>query len=338
LAEIRTRHPEIKPEKAALIGVSGGRDSVALLHFLASQGWKKLIVAYLNHGLRGRLSKQDAAFVRALAKSHGLRCEIAQANISRSASQEKLSIETAGRNARRDFFLKLARRHLCSAVFLAHHAEDQAETVLQHLFRGSALHGVTGMLPVSSLGETLCLVRPALHTSRKDIDEYIATHGLRYHEDESNNSLQFTRNRVRHELIPLLDDIFRREVSPIITRFAEHARQDDDFAQASVRAFETAHDFHGSNSVLEITAPFLAQHPAVQSRIIRTWLTQQCGNTGTREVHAVLAALQKDAPKKSKLSLPGGALLRRDGAKLWVELPSRTKDRKPKSPRPSKHR
>jgi len=328
----------LSPEKPVLIGVSGGRDSVALLHFLTTQGWKKLIVAHLNHGLRGRVSDRDAAFVQALAKTHGLRAQIGSAEIRKAAAKQKLSVETAARNARRDFFLKLARRHRCSAVFLAHHAEDQAETVLQHLFRGSALHGVSGMQPVSLLENTLHLVRPALHTSRKDIDEYIAMHSLQYREDKSNSSLQFTRNRVRHELIPLLDDIFRREVSPIITRFAEHARQDDDFAQASLRAFESTHGFHGTNGVLVITAPFLAQHPALQTRIIRAWLTHQCSNTGSREVHAVLAALQSDAPRRSKLSLPGGALLRRDGSKLWVEPPSKPKDRKSKPRRASKHR
>jgi tRNA(Ile)-lysidine synthase len=319
-----------------LIGVSGGRDSVALLHFLATSGWKKLIVAHLNHGLRGRTSVEDAAFVQTLAKMHGLHCEAAVANISRKAAKQKLSVETAGRNARRDFFLKLARKHRCTSVFLAHHAEDQAETVLQHLFRGSALHGVSGMLPVSLLENSLHLVRPALHTSRRDIDEYIAAHELPYREDESNGSLKFTRNRVRHELIPLLDDIFRREVSPIITRFAEHARQDDDLAQLAVREFESAQGLQLSDSSLEITGPFLALHPAVQGRIIRTWLTQHCGNTGSREVHAVLAALQKRFPSKSQLSLPGGALLHRDGARFWIEPPTKTRGREPKSPRSSK--
>lgn len=325
--------PGLRASKPAIVGVSGGRDSVALLHLLAGAGWSKLVVAHLNHGLRGRASERDAAFVKQLAKSLGLRCEVGKANVAKLAARQKHSLETTARNARREFFARVARKHRCSAVFLAHHAEDQAETVLHNLFRGSSLHGVSGMAPVASLEKSLNLVRPALDASRKDVDEYIAAHRLKFREDSSNASLEFTRNRVRHELLPLLDDIFRREVSPIITRFAEHARQEDDFAQAAADRFAKEQGFVQQDGSLRVDGKFRDQHPALQARILWNWLRPQCGGIGSREILAALEMLRLE--DVSQLNLPGDAHLRHDGRRVWLEPCAKPTSRKSKSPRRS---
>ncbi|MEQ1751852.1 MAG: tRNA lysidine(34) synthetase TilS, partial [Prosthecobacter sp.] len=214
------------PSGPALLAISGGRDSVALLHWLISAGHKKLILCHLNHGLRGRESGQDAAFVRRLAARHGLKCEIRKVAADSHAHQHQISVETAGRELRHAFLFDMARKHRAKSVFIAHHADDQAETILGNLCRGSALRGAGGMMkitPMKSDGQCLFFLRPLLDWQRADIDAYIQEHRLTFREDSSNLSLEYRRNRLRHEVLPLLNDIFNRDVAPIIARFGQHA-------------------------------------------------------------------------------------------------------------------
>jgi tRNA(Ile)-lysidine synthase len=334
LEKIRETLLRLRASRPALIGVSGGRDSIALLHLLVSSGWKKLMVAHLNHQLRGRASAGDAAFVRRMAQSLGLRCEIGNIDAAKQAQKKKLSIETAARHARREFFARVARKHRCGVVFLAHHADDQAETVLHNLFRGSSLRGVAGMAPIAPLEKSLHLVRPALDASRREVDDYIATHRLKFREDGSNASPEFTRNRVRHELLPLLGDIFRRDVAPLITRFAEHARHEDDYAQATADRFAKQGRFVQLDGSLRVDGKFLGQHLALQARILWNWLKAQCGGIGSREIMAALEMLKPGGA--SRLNLPGGAHLCHDGRRVWLEPNAKPTARKSRLPRRSR--
>jgi tRNA(Ile)-lysidine synthase len=138
------------PKDRYLIGVSGGRDSVALLHQLLRAGYRRLIVCHLDHQLRGRASKIDAAFVRQLAKRNKLHIEIESANVKALAARSKQSIETAGRTARYEFFARVARRRRCRTLFLAHHADDLVETFLLNLFRGAGPVGFGGMREIAT--------------------------------------------------------------------------------------------------------------------------------------------------------------------------------------------
>src|SRR5207302_5673422 len=128
-----------------LIGVSGGRDSVALLHLLVSLGFEKLIVCHLDHSLRGRASGTDARFVQRLAKKLGVDFAFEKNEVARLAKENRLSIETAARRARYEFFAKVARENKCCTLFLAHHADDQVETFLFNLFRGAGSEGLGAM-------------------------------------------------------------------------------------------------------------------------------------------------------------------------------------------------
>src|SRR5207249_974069 len=133
------------PDARYLIGVSGGRDSVALLHWLIDLGYRKLIVCHLNHQLRGRSSDADARFVEKLAAKYQVDFELAAANIRALAKKKKMSIETAAREARYSFFAKAAKRHRCHTIFLAHHADDLVETLLINLFRGAGSAGLVAI-------------------------------------------------------------------------------------------------------------------------------------------------------------------------------------------------
>lgn len=300
------------------MAVSGGRDSVALLHFLARAGWGRLIVCHLNHHLRGRVSDADERFVRELSRRAGLLCEARRVDVRSLARRKKLSLETAGREARRAFFAAMSRRHRCRFLFTAHHANDQAETVLHRLCRGASLAGFGGMPPVAESMEGIVTLRPLLEVTRAEIDAYIATQRLEFREDESNASRRHTRNRVRHEVLPLMDDVFLRDVSPLIVRFAKHAGRDDECLQDITRMFLRKNSLAAPKGALRVTAAFKGLHPAIQSRIVFAWLAKSHRiPAGAKEIDAALAMLRGTGPLKT--NLPGGAHLRGDDRRLWVE-------------------
>ncbi len=211
--EILRRFPA---EERYLIGVSGGRDSVALLHWLVSQGYRRLVVCHLDHRLRGRSAAADARFVEHLADDLGLLFVHAEKDVRRLAKESRRSIETAARAARYEFFATVAQRRRCRTIFLGHHADDLVETFLMNLFRGTGAEGSRSLQSVSihAVGATqLTVVRPLLGVWRGEIDEYIAGAKLRFREDASNASVEATRNRMRHQIIPLLEKEFGRDDS-----------------------------------------------------------------------------------------------------------------------------
>ena len=207
ISKIRTfiqQNNLIKPDDKLIVGVSGGVDSVALLDILQKlDGFRlKLVIAHLNHNLRGTESNQDQLFVEELAKQHRLPCEIRSLNVQQIASAHGISVEEAGREARYAFFEELRQKHNAALIVVAHHADDQAETLLMRLIRGAGSTGLSAMAP-SGPGY---LVRPLLQTSRKELEDYIMQSHLRFREDSSNSDRSYLRNRVRHELLPLLEN------------------------------------------------------------------------------------------------------------------------------------
>lgn len=185
-----------------VVGVSGGTDSLALLHALAAQlPPDRLIVAHLNHGWRDEAA-DDAEFVRQTAVSLHIPVHIQKLDNSIPATEE------AGRNARYHFFADVARQHGATVVAVAHNADDQAETVLMRLLRGTGTAGLRGMQPIAPLpiadAEGITLVRPLLTTSRADIEAYCQQRNLHPRQDESNRDTAYLRNRIRHNLLPLL--------------------------------------------------------------------------------------------------------------------------------------
>lgn len=313
----------LSSRKSALIAISGGRDSVALLHFMVASGWKKLIVLHVNHGLRGRAANADESFVRKLAERLGLRCEVKRADIRKISKKKKMSLETAGREERRAFFLAMAKKHRCNFLFTAHHADDQAETVLHRLCRGSSLAGASGMLFQAETIKGVVTVRPLLGVTRSEIDEYITGNKLKFREDASNASPAHTRNRVRHELLPLMQEVFQRDVRPLLVRFSEMARRDDECLQQLARDMVARYALIQADGSLKRTTSLKKLNPAILSRILFHWLGHnKVGNVSTRDVEAAMLLLAGGGPKK--INLPGGAHLCRDARRLWVLRTSTT--------------
>src|ERR1043166_1447525 len=188
------------PHRRYLIAVSGGSDSVSLLHWLVELGYRKLIVCHLDHQLRGRSSQADARLVKELAAKYDVSFESGLANVRALAKRKNVSIETAAREARYAFFADVARRRRCRTIFLAHHADDLVETFLFNLFRGTGGSGrVMRTTTEHKVGKTtLTVVRPFLAVWRAEIDAYVHERGLGYREDTSNAELASARNRIRH--------------------------------------------------------------------------------------------------------------------------------------------
>ncbi|KAF0220209.1 MAG: tRNA(Ile)-lysidine [Geobacteraceae bacterium] len=191
------------PGDTVVVAVSGGADSVALLDILATLKdlRLRLVVAHLNHRLRGEESDGDEAFVRRLAERYGVPLEVKAVDVKELSRQRRLSLEEAGRVARYAFFDEVATTYRADSVALAHHADDQAETILMRLLRGAAATGLCGMWPKSRNGR---YVRPLLGVTKEHIEGYLRRSGLSCRVDSTNTDTNFLRNRVRHELIPYL--------------------------------------------------------------------------------------------------------------------------------------
>ena len=307
------------PAEPVLLAISGGRDSVALLHLLREAGFTQLILCHLNHGLRGKESIDDAAFVRRMAKKLGLKCEIETEDVAALAEKSRVSTETAARDARHAFLLRMAEKYDVWVVLLAHHAEDQAETILANLCRGTGLAGLAGIHAVQRLDSGLHLVRPLLQARRSEIDAYLKSKRFKYREDSSNASPKHRRNRLRHEALPLLNDIFARDVVPQVLRLGSLAEQDDDALQRQALAFLMAEGRVKEDRSLVITPELLELHPAVSSRVFALWLREAWELPGIDHevIDAAMGMLAPDG--EAKINLPGDKHLRRKAKRMWVE-------------------
>ncbi len=211
-------------KKRICVAVSGGADSVALLHFLkthASEGGYFLSVVHCEHGIRGSESIEDMHFVQDLCKGWGLPVYVFQEDCPRLASVEKSSLETAARHFRYACFEELLDSGKADYIATAHHQNDEAETVLFRLARGTALSGAAAMQECSGR-----YIRPFLHRSKGEILEYVKTYNLAYREDSTNFEGQATRNKLRLEVLPKLEEAVP-EATKNIARFAQTAAEDD---------------------------------------------------------------------------------------------------------------
>ena len=304
------------PDARYLVGVSGGRDSVALLHHLVAAGYRRLVVCHLDHGIRGASARADARFVQRLAVKLRLPIVLDRVDVPTLAAQAKLSLEAAAREARYRFFVRIAGRRRCNTLLLAHHADDQVETFLFNLLRGAGPAGLAAMAVESerSVGRhTLRIVRPLLAVWREEIDEYVRTHGLAWREDVTNADPAYaTRNRLRAEVLPLLEQAMGRDVKPALWRTANILGAEEAWIAGLLAADETA---TGAMTMQGL----ISQPLAKQRRMIRSWLLAGgVPGVGYHEVERVRTLLSlHDGP--AKINLPEGWHARRRQGVLFLE-------------------
>jgi tRNA(Ile)-lysidine synthase len=260
----------LNKEKTLLVGVSGGADSLALMHGMHVLGFN-LVIAHLDHALRPE-SPQEAEFVSALAASYNIPFVCKRIDVRVVAEEESQSLEEAARECRYRFLFEAARIHRAQAVAVAHHADDQVETVLMHLLRGAALPGLSGMSyrqVIQSWDETIPLVRPLLGLWREEINHYVADVGLKPCVDLSNQDTTYFRNRLRHELIPELET-YNPQFKQILWRMADILQEEDRFLSDLADAAWKKCLLSKTNDHVELNHPTLLQlDKALQRRVLR---------------------------------------------------------------------
>jgi tRNA(Ile)-lysidine synthase len=302
----------IYPKDAVfLIGVSGGIDSRVLLHLLTKLGFGKLTACHLNHNLRGIESEQDSHFVAGICREIGLPFY--------TETLEELpctgSLETAARTARFEFFARAATKFGTPSLFLAHHADDQVETFLFNLFRGTGSFDNAAIKEesVAMIGEQkLILLRPLLHVWKEQLREFAAAFHLESREDRTNLNRKMTRNRIRHELIPEIERLLERPIKHSLLRTIELAEKEGEFVRSHVPQLHDAKEL----SVRELRLLPVA----IQRRVIHSWLrSNQIEDTGFQEVEAVRSLLNSE--NVAKVNLPRNVFCRRRSGQLFLQFP-----------------
>lgn len=292
------------PGDRVLVGVSGGADSVALLHLLETVAPAyeiELAVAHMDHCLRPQADQEETAFVKQMAETLGLAFYKDVAQLDKTQG----SLEERARNVRYAFFNSVAKTHGYHKIALGHHAQDNAEAVLLHLFRGSGLRGLSGIPPVR--GNTI--VRPLIDLNREDILTYLETLEMPYMEDDSNADLRFDRNRIRHHLIPLLKSQYNPDIVATLHRMAGLCRDEDQWCdQQLAPMLEKIEIAVTPESLILDPNRLVDQSHAAQRRLLRAVLRRWRGDLKRISALHVEALIQLASigPERSRLNLPGG--------------------------------
>lgn len=261
------RYRMIDPGDLVIAAVSGGPDSLALLHILRalqSELAFRLHVAHVDHCLRGRQAEEEADWVQKTAQEWGIPCTVTKIDVSAIAREKRLSIEEAGHFARKKYFLDLMQRIGAQKIALGHQADDQAETLLMHFLVGTGLEGLQGLAPVN-----MPLIRPLLPLRREEIELYCRENGLRPRRDPSNQDNAFLRNRIRNQVIPWLEEKINPNLVATLNRTAQIIQGDEAYLQRELAGLVPAFvkkTSHGSCLRLE---GWEALHPSMQRRLIR---------------------------------------------------------------------
>lgn len=306
VASYVNQHHMLTQGDGIVAGVSGGADSVCLLFVLRKIQENlggKLYVAHVNHGLRGEEALADQEFVRHLCEEWKLPFYLKSVDLREIAREKKMSEEEAGRMVRYSFFRQVAEETGAAKIAVGHNANDNAETMLFHLIRGSSLKGLGGILPVQGL-----VIRPLLCVKREEIEQYVKENGLHFCMDKTNLEDTYTRNRIRHRLLPFMEEI-NPEVVEAIGRAANDCAEAADFLEAKAEEAVSEFVIIGQDfKQLEIRKEaFVLLHPAVSDELLIKVLS---GFSGSRKdigaVHiGALRALQAGETGKS-LNLPYG--------------------------------
>ncbi len=309
-----------------LLAVSGGVDSMVLLDLMTQASRDGQIppiglCVHINHQLRGKNADRDEALVHSVAQERDLPFVAHQVNVKAHAQEHKLSLETAGHQLRRDILLGLAQQHRCDSILTAHHADDQAETLIHRLGRGTGYRGLAGIHPLRDLTDQIQLIRPLLCLRRQEILTYAQKHLLNWREDQSNNDLHFTRNLIRHQLLPTLQVQSTRDLTNSLTSLAQVVyhwqRQCHQLAQEqwpNVACLTS----QGITLTCSAIAPLL---PWIQFELLqRALIDLQTGLRDLTQSHydRLLEMITSDT--SDSVTLPGKVQAKREGDQLYLSI------------------
>jgi tRNA(Ile)-lysidine synthase len=330
------RHSLISPEDIVVVAVSGGADSVCLLHVLAK--WRKgpgikLHVAHLDHQLRGVESEADAKYVSDLAGSLGIPITIDRQDVAAYRIERNFTIEEAARELRYAFLARVAKEVGANRIAIGHTRDDQVETILMHILRGTGITGLCGLAPCSPMAydswgmswpakqSNLLVIRPLLDITREETTSYCQEHQLEPRIDSSNRSLSFFRNRLRLQLLPLLRQ-YNPSVDQALLRLADIAKEDNAFIeqQASELWDEVARQ---ENNAIYLDRKQIASLPiALQRQLLRAAVTRLAGDTRDIEAgHIEAARSLLNKPTGKRISLPHGFICQGGYDELVIATP-----------------
>ncbi len=311
-----------------LVGVSGGPDSLVLLDVLWSLRTElgiSLRVAHLNHGLRGREAEEDADYVKGLAKRLNLPYTFGRKDVPSIMKNSRLSTEEAARKARYQFLKARALRYGCSKICLGHTADDQAETILISILRGSGLSGLGGIPPIREIEPEIKVIRPLIEVTRREVEEHLKRRKISPKLDTSNLSSQYLRNRIRMKLLPLLSREYNPSISSTLTGMARILRDDKDFLERAMEdilpeVLETS----GSNEVKIDLKRFLKLHLALERRILRKAIKLIKGDLkGITFRHWEEVSSLISSRSGSRVDLPEGIVVERRYESLLIHRKSK---------------
>ena len=302
----------LAPGNLLIVAVSGGPDSLALLHtlyHLREDLHLSLHGAHLDHGLRGDASKSDALFVAEAFRRLGIAFTLEEADVPSFRKKHRLSLEEAAREVRYDFLARVCLEQGAHAVALGHTSDDQAETILMHIVRGTGLTGLRGMETVTHRafsGSEVVLVRPMLSLSRSETAHYCRVLKLEPRQDESNLSRELTRNQIRMELVPLLET-YNPAIRDALVRLSRSAAQEIAYMEGEIDEIwhKTVHQDQGRVSVNRETFRPLAQ--ALQNHLLRRVILTAKGDLkDVEQIHIDDMVRLMAGPAGRSLDLPGG--------------------------------
>ncbi len=307
------------------MGLSGGADSVALLHALRAVWRGGLVAAHLDHALRPD-SSEDARFCRDLCARLGVEFVSERVDVAALANRQGGGLEEAARDERYRFLRAVMIEHDAAAIAVAHTRDDRAETLLLNLLRGAGSTGLGSMPQIQR-----DVVRPLLGVTREDVLDHLARHDLPHREDATNRDLRFTRNRIRHELIPSLEATFNPRARQALARGADLLADEAEALDALAdELLESAGMRREDEGVVFATGPITQAHVALGRRALRRAIQHSGGlrRVGADHIDRLLRMARSERPSGRRLSLPGGreAFFRFDALRIGAARQSRPFD------------
>ena len=275
----------IEKEDKLVIGVSGGPDSMALLHILLTLQEKEqipsctLLVAHVNHMLR-KEADEETAYVEEFCRLHQIPCFVKRAKVEELAQKAKMGTEEMGRNIRYQFFEEVREKEKAQKIVTAHHANDNAETVLMNILRGSGTAGLKGIEPIRKNEKNVVFIRPLIHCTKEEIYQYCKEKKLQPKIDKSNQENVYNRNKVRNILIPFLEKEWNPNIVATLNRLSELARQENQYLERQTqKAYEDMVLEEGKDSIVLSLKKWNGQDFVIKSRVIRYTINRLLGTT-----------------------------------------------------------